>query len=342
MKWQWSLIALVLLGFQAPAQELLPAPASPTAPTSFYGGVPAPPSAYFGGENSEPDQGSPLSGNHNFPRFINFISNPLQSIDPRAVTAFYPLFASVWTSTYPPIPSADAQLYGPAITVALGERFAFGLCDGGYVDLHLSRNDLTRLARLDPLGRFRDVEAGGSRTGFTNQGGFFQYTLIENVEDQFLVTGGVRWVAPGGSHEVFQGHGPLELSPYLTLGKEFGEFHALLTTGYQFPAGPGNDHIDIFYANIHLDRRIFGWLYPLIEFNTSYHTTSVGFGLPTRRGFFDFGAFESSGNTVLMAAGANAVIVPERFELGAVYTTSIATQHDFNVNGLLVKMTLRY
>jgi hypothetical protein len=43
-----------------------------------------------------------------------------------------------------------------------------------------------------------------------------------------------------------------------------------------------------------------------------------------------------------MAAGANAVLIPERLEVGAVYTTSIATQRDFNVNGLLVKMVLRY
>ena len=342
MKWHWSLFPLVLAASQALAQEPPPAPAASSAPTLIPGAMQAPPSASFAGEDSPSDQGSLLSGNHNFPRFINFMSNPSQSIDPRAVTAIYPLFGSVWTSAEAPIPSADAQLYGPAITVALGERFAFGLNDGGYVDLHLSRNDRQRLFQRDPLGRFRDVEVGGSRTGFTDVGGFFQYTLIQNVEEQFLVTGGVRYLAPCGSHEIFQGHGPLELSPYLTLGKEFGEFHVLATTGYQFPAGPGNDHSDIFYANIHFDRRMCGWLYPLVEFNTIYHTTSVSFGLQSHRGFFDFNSFETSGNIVTVAVGANAVIVPERVEFGAVYTTAIATQHDFDVNGLLVKMTLRF
>jgi hypothetical protein len=52
--------------------------------------------------------------------------------------------------------------------------------------------------------------------------------------------------------------------------------------------------------------------------------------------------FESSGNIVTLAAGANAVIVPERMEFGAVYTTLIATQRDFSFNGLVVKMTFRY
>ena len=59
-------------------------------------------------------------------------------------------------------------------------------------------------------------------------------------------------------------------------------------------------------------------------------------------GLLDFGNFESSGNIVSLAAWANAVLVPEKLEIGAVYTTSIATQHDFGFNGLLVKMTLRY
>jgi hypothetical protein len=76
--------------------------------------------------------------------------------------------------------------------------------------------------------------------------------------------------------------------------------------------------------------------------NCIYHTTSVSFGLTTRRGFVDFDNFESSGNIVTLSAGANAVLIPERLELGAVYTTSIATQGDFGVNGLLVKMVLRY
>jgi hypothetical protein len=36
------------------------------------------------------------------------------------------------------------------------------------------------------------------------------------------------------------------------------------------------------------------------------------------------------------------VLVPERLEVGAVCTTVITAQHNFGVNGLLVKMVLRY
>jgi hypothetical protein len=201
---------------------------------------------------------------------------------------------------------------------------------------------LERLASIDPSGRFADVEAGGNRSGWLNLGGFAQYTVIEDAADQFLLTAGLRVEAPCGSHDIFQGHGPAHLAPYLTLGKGFGYFQVLATTGYYFPAGPGDDTSDFFYASLHVDRQCFGRLYPLVEFNWDYHTTSASIDLPARRGFFNFGNFDTSGNILTMAVGANAVLVPQKLECGAVYLTSLATQRDFNVNGLLVKMVFYF
>jgi hypothetical protein len=285
-----------------------------------------------------------LSGNHNFVNFINWMSNPEQNIDPRAVTAIYPMFLNGWVTNAAPIPNADSQVYGPAISVALSERFSMGLNFGGFAVASFSHDPILRdrLLALDPQGRFRDVELGHAREGWLNIGGFFQYTLIEDVKEQFLLTAGLRWYAPCGSHEMFQGYGPAELAPYLTAGKEFGKFHVLATAGYQFPAGPGSDNVNLFYGNLHFDRQCFGWLYPLVEFNASYHETSRSFGLDTRHGFFDFGNFESQGNLVAISVGANAVIIPERLEIGAVYTTLLASQGNFEANAMLVKMTLRY
>ena len=62
----------------------------------------------------------------------------------------------------------------------------------------------------------------------------------------------------------------------------------------------------------------------------------------TRGGFIDFGEFESAGNLVTLAADANAVLIPSKIEIGAVYTTSIAAPRDFGFNGFLVKMIFRY
>jgi hypothetical protein len=342
MKWQWSLLLPTFLAPAALAQQPQPMTVTPPIPTVSVAEAPACSPDLF---NCPPGNGGDrFSGNHNFVNFINWMSNPLQNIDPRAVTAIYPIFLNEWVKNNPPLPDGDFQVYGPAITIALSDRFAMGLCQGGYAAAQFSRNPIQsqQLMALDPAGRFRNVESGGDHQGWLNIGGFFQYTFLQDVENQCLVTGGLRWLAPCGSYEMFQGHGPAELAPYVTAGKEFGKFHVLATTGYQFPVGPGNDNTQLFYANVHFDRQVFGWLYPLVEFNSIYHTTSVSFGLPTRRGFVDMGNFEATGNIVSLAAGANAVLVPEHVELGFAYTTVIASQRNFDANGLIVKMTLRY
>jgi hypothetical protein len=354
MRWQWGLLSVLVLATPAFAQDAMPKLINVGEPATLQPGpacidsVPAGPNLFLSG----PGSSTFLTGNHNFPNFINWISNPIQNIDPRAVTAIYPIFASAWASSVPALPDGNFQVYGPPMTVALSERLAVGLNQGGFADMHLSQGQLARIVSnpgfatlpADRKARLIDIGNGGERDGFVNIGGFAQYTFIEDVPNQFLLTGGLRLEVPCGSHEVFQGYGPAEMSTYLTAGKEYGEFHVLGTVGYQFPVGPGSDNEKLFYANIHFDRRLFGWLYPLVEFNWQYHSNNIGasFELPTRRGFVDLNDFSSTGNSVFVSAGANAVIVPERLEFGAVYSTNIAGQNNVNINSLLVKMTIRY
>jgi hypothetical protein len=341
MQRTWSFLILLLVISPATAQEPQPAVVPPNKPAA-PGDMASAPAVTVPAEGSASGR---LAGTHAFPGFIGWMSNPLQNIDPRALTEIYPIFASAWTKEAGPVPAADFQLYGAGLTIALSERLAVGLNQGGYADVHLSKDPshlLRALATFDPTGRFRDVEAGGNRSGWLNLGGFAQYTVIEDAASQFLLTAGLRVEAPCGSHDIFQGHGPAHLAPYLTAGKGYGDFHVLATAGYYFPAGPGDDTNELFYADLHLDRRMFGWLYPLVEFNLDAVTKTVSLDLPARRGFFNFDNFDATGTILTMAVGANAVLRPEKLEVGAVYLTSLATQHDFNVNGLMVKMVLRY
>ncbi len=162
------------------------------------------------------------------------------------------------------------------------------------------------------------------------------------MPEQFLLTAGMRWESPSGASQLFQGNPPWQLAAYFTSGKAIGNFHVLANAGYSFSAGSGQNSVDNIYVNLHFDRQCFGWLYPLVEFNSSFPTKTFDVGLPTRIGFINFGDFSTTGTIVMLAAGANAVIIPNKVEFGAVYTTSIATQRNFNVQGLIARMTLRY
>jgi hypothetical protein len=324
MKWHYMVAALLLLGRSAAAQgppQETPAPAAaapfPAQSTSMAPDDSAP--SAFCEPGADGRTSGLLEGNRNFPNFIGYMSNPLFAIDPRALTVMYPIFESTWVKSFPALPSGNLQLYGAGLNVALGERLCMGLNQGGYAVSH-----------------FRDKD----REGWLNLGGFVQYTLIEDVQDQFLLTAGLHWEAPTGEADVFQGHGPSKLAPYVTVGKEYGDYHILATTGYLFPTG-SEPLSNLFYGTVHFDRR-FGWFYPLVEFNWAYHTSSVDLNVPIIPEFFSFGNFEGSGNIVSLAAGFNAVLQPNRLEFGAVYLTSIAAQNDFGFNGLLVKMVLHY
>jgi hypothetical protein len=323
------------------------------------------------------------------------MSNPVQNVDPRALTQIFPLFGVTWASASPPVPDTTAYVLGPGIYVALTERLSGGLNEGGYAWAHLKNrdsdgilrglvrarliNDADRLRVLDQLrqqgrlnnpgrqGLLPDLDQAGllrdrvrarilqnlnragvlgdfdnDRDGFLNLGGFVQYTLIADVEEQFLLTAGLRFSTPAGSYSVFQGRGPVYLAPYLTVGKEFGEYHVLATAGYGFPAAAWNTTTNAFNLNVHLDRRCFGWVYPLVEVNWTQHTKDVDVDLQTQRGIFDFGDFSSTGNLVTLAVGANLVLVQDKVEFGAVYTTPIASRRGLDFDGFLVKMVFRY
>ena len=317
MKRYASFLALVLLSTSVQGQTLPDATLLPPPPGPWQ--LPAPPSGAVCSAPTGLDNGF-LTGNHNFPNFINFISSPIQNIDPRAVTALYPIFESAGRRRSRPCPMATCSVWrgrdggpiGPPGSRPEPGRLRRHAPEPRPTDAHHQRSPLPEPPCRHPARLF-DIAAGGERDGLLNLGGFAQYTFIEDVPNQFLLTGGLRLEVPCGAHEVFQGYGPAEMSTYLTAGKEFGKYHVLGTVGYEFPIGPGSDNEQFFYANFHFDRQLFGWLYPLVEFNCLDHTVSVGrnFELPTRRGFADFNDFSATGNSVFLSAGANAVIVPE-------------------------------
>ena len=326
MKLRCVLLAL-LCGSPTLAQE---PQADPTIAVTLAGDPGAAPPAIHESAASQCGGSGFLTGNRNFPNFIGYVSNPLGAIDPRAVTQIWPIFSSTWIAANPRLPHGDMQLYGAGLNLALSERLSIGMNQGGYAHADFRRNTL--------IG-----ESGRDREGWLDLGGFVQYTVYQNVPEQCLATLGLRFTSPSGSRDIFQGTPPWRLAPYGTVGKEFGEFHVLATVGYSFPTESNDVGVEYFHGTVHLDHRCFGWLYPLVECTWAAHTTSVDLSDFRRGGgFIDFGSFELTGDIVMLAAGLNSVLIPNRLELGAVYTTSVHTERNFDFNGVLVKMVLRY
>jgi hypothetical protein len=316
MKSLGSALVVILLARPGFGQTTGPAPASTGIPVQPAA---APDAPMVMDVDSNANKGGFLTGDKCFPRFIGFVSNPSLSVDPRSLTQLYPMYINTSMSAIRPFPAGSINAAGPGLNLALSERLNIGVTKGAYVWTDFRK----------------------TREGWLDLGGYAQYTLIRDVPNQFLVTIGLGWTAPSGSSSLFQGAGA-DLNPYVTFGKEFGEFHILSTTGYDFQAGSGTATTQLFYGSVHLDRRCFGWLYPLVEFNWGVHTTHVNLDLPFRHDFFDLDNFTANGNLVTVAPGLNAVLIQDKLEIGAVYETPIASQNHVHFNSMLVKLVLRY
>jgi hypothetical protein len=85
-----------------------------------------------------------------------------------------------------------------------------------------------------------------------------------------------------------------------------------------------------------------GRFYPLLEFNWSAFTKNISSELPIDRGLVNFGTFNATGSYLTISPGLNMVVIQDRFELGAAYTTKVASQRDVNLDAMIVKMTIRY
>jgi hypothetical protein len=324
-----SLLPLLLLCPSASGQS-----ASPLAP--------AWPPSYDAPTISSPtvEAATAPAGTQGFSNFIGFMSNPLQNVDPRSLTQVWPLFLGAWTSEFGPLPSSDFQIYGAGINLALTERLSIGLNQGGFAAIHT--DPVAPGRRIGRAIAVRRDLGDQSRTGFLNTGGFVQYTLIADVENQFLFTAGTRVELPIGSYEVFQGKGPANLAPYVTVGQGFGNFHVLATAGYEFALRSPGSQARTFNLNGHLDYQLCDWIYPLVEVNWSRSENDVDVNLPLRRGFFSLGNFDAGTEVVTLALGVNFVLIRDRLEFGGCWSTPLYTQRDFDFNTMLLKMIVRF
>jgi hypothetical protein len=265
-----------------------------------------------------------LQSDRAFPGFIGPISNPTLTKDPRSLTEVRALFVNNWFPEHNTVlGGGDLQVYGLQARAALTERLTLIADKDGYASLNAHN--------LRHQNGWLDINAG------------FKYLLVRDVERQFLVSVGATYEPPTGESKVFQHQGSGVMTGFGTVGKEFGDFHVLLNTGYQFGLKEGNNS-SFLYSQIHLDKRVAGWLYPLVECNF-FNYTAGGRNLPAALGegdsLINFGTQGSAGNTlVTVAAGLKAQVCPN-LDVGVAYESPLGRK-DIIRDRVLAEMIFRY
>jgi hypothetical protein len=118
----------------------------------------------------------------------------------------------------------------------------------------------------------------------------------------------------------------------------------LSTLAYQFPLHSG-ENSSFFYTSVHVDRRCFGRLYPMLELNWFYYLTG-GSRLPREYGegedVFNLGTGGVGGqNLVTLAPGLKARLC-EHAEVGTSWEFPLTHPHYLINNRLVVELILRY
>ncbi len=260
-----------------------------------------------------------------FEGFVGPVSNPVLSKDPRSNTYARLLFVNNNIPGAHPFGGGSIQAYGLQLNLAINERLSFIADKDGFATISPAR--------------------GPSTTGWLNLAAGFKYTFYRDVESQTLAAIGFMYEIPTGEAKVFQNHGSGSFAPFITLGKQFCDhWHYLQTTGYYFPVNSSQGSSFI-YNSFHIDRQVFGWLYPLAELNWFWYT-SGGNRLPAAigegDGLINLGTRGQAGaHLVTTAFGAKAVL-SRNLTLGAVFEVPVSNRHDVINQRLVVELIARY
>jgi hypothetical protein len=279
---------------------------------------------WWGGADSERGL---FQSDQAFPNFIGPITNPVLTKDVRALTEVRFLFVQDWipeSNVF--LKGGDFQVYGAQVRVALTDRLSFIADKDGF-------------ATLSP-------RSFPSRTGSLDIAAGLKYALIRDVEDQFLLNAGFQWEPPTGENKVFQDQGKAGIwTVFVNAGKEFGDcWHLMYNGGYQF--GNAEFTSSFHYHQLHLDKQLFGWLYPLAEVNWFRYTHGGHYGIPNivgeGDGLINFGTTGVAGNNLLTAALGVQAKFSQHLELGFAWETPISDRKDLILQRVLANMIVRY
>ena len=243
---------------------------------------------------------------------------------PRSLTYVRGIFINQMIDAQTPVLGAgDLQVYALQLGIAINERLSIIAVKDGYNTLQ--------------------TRGVGNRTGWSDIGLGLKYVVIRDVENQFLLSGGLIYEATNGSSRVFQGNGDGVWTPYVSIGKQIGSGHLIASSGYHVPGDTAEESQSIYYS-IHYDHPVTSKLSAVAELNGIVYTKS-GQALPLNidgGDWINLGSSSVAGNNVVTTAiGAN-YRLNSCLSLAGVWEFPISNRKDLLDSRTTVTMTLQF
>ncbi len=263
-----------------------------------------------------------LPSDHCFDDFISPISNPFFFEDPRSLTEARGIFIDNSLPSF--LGGGDAQVWAGQLRGRLSERLSVIAPRLGYLQVNES--------------------GGGAPQGFLSAPVGGKFTLIRDVQRQFIVSAGMTYFIPGAASS-YSNFGSGDFHFFLTGGKRiFDSGHWLSGAGFRIPAN-GSYGTQLFYWSNQWDYELPHKIYPLCGVNWFHwmRSSPVDIGSPVS-------ALDLINLPVSGVAGKNVVtgVVGLKWkpsghcEIGSGFEFPLTARTDILKNRLYVDVIFRY
>lgn len=217
----------------------------------------------------------------------------------------------------------DANVYAVQARWAVNDRLAIIATKDGYVDLDLPG-------------------AGISENGWADIAFGLKYAVVDDEENQLLVTPGLKLEVPTGSGDVFQNNGDGEWNLFVSAVKGFDDLHFTGSVGVRIP-NDGDDESSFLHWSAQVDYYTCKWFIPFVAFN-SFTVLSGGNGAIPTEGYdlINFGSAAADGETYNAVGFGFRSRLHERVDLGFAYENGVGSDEGIMDDRYTVDMIISF
>lgn len=234
------------------------------------------------------------------------VANPIHFESPAITSELRPIYAYHRLNDDFAVPG-DVQLVALQFRLALTERLSLIATRDGYLTIR--------------------PDAGGDQSGWADIGAGLKYALIDNEDDQFLLTPGFTFTFPTGDSDVFQGNGDGLFDVFVSSAKGFDQLQLMGNVGAILPVDDDANTAQLHYS-LQLAFNASKLFKPFVVAN-GYTVLTEGNGPALGSEGYDvinFGTSNASGETqVVLGAGFRSSLT-RSIDLGVAYEKGVT--HD--------------
>ena len=246
---------------------------------------------------------------------ISPVANPIFFEDPKVTSEVRPIYMYHFLPNTFDYSGGSVPLGGQVQVMAIQIRYAL-------------TDRLGLIASKDGYIEFQPKNTLGHGYGWADLAAGLKYVLINDEENQFILTPGFTFTIPTGSRDVYQGNGSGVWNLFASAEKGFDQWHITGNAGFNIPNNFGDNTAQMHYS-LQVDYYVCQYFIPFLVGN-GYTILSDGnrnlLPVPLNTEGYDlinFGSTDASGTTQLSLGGGARSRLMKNLDVGVSYEVGV-------------------